>query len=70
MVVRVRTQTKLSIDRIGRTKKVKSEIYISKAMAFVGRGNCGKKDVSTYHDDYLAGMRKSKGILEISLLPV
>lgn len=46
------------IDRTAGIRKAKSEIDLSKAMTFVGKGRCGKRDVSIHHDDYLAGVRK------------
>jgi len=47
-----------SIARISKLKKSQSSINISKAMAFVGKGRCEKKDVSLHHDDYLAGIKE------------
>ena len=47
-----------AIDSISGIKKTRSGIDITKAMAFVGRKNCGKRDVSIHHDDYLAGVKK------------
>jgi hypothetical protein len=47
-----------AVDRMAGTRKVKSKVDISKAIAFVGKGHCGKRDVSIHHDDYLSGMRK------------
>jgi hypothetical protein len=46
------------IDHTAGIRKAKSEIDLSKAMTFVGKGRCGKRDVSIHHDDYLAGVKK------------
>ena len=40
------------------TDASRSERDVSAAMAFVGSGRSGKGDISTHHDEYLAGLRK------------
>ena len=47
-----------AIDIVSGITKTKSGIDITKAMSFVGKKSCEKKDVSIHHDDYLVGIRK------------